>query len=399
MKKLAVFSTLALLLILTVSPIAAQSQSGPTVLESTAEVDFPARLIFMLSASSDVEITDVRLHYRVERTSFVRVTSEALAEFEPASQVRAHYTLDMRYTGGFPPGTGIWYWWTVADAGGKAITTAAVRLQFDDDRYPWRSVSEGLLTLYWYQGDESFARQLMAAAQAALIRLEQDTGALLTEPVALYIYNGYDDLRGAMIFPQEWTGGAAYPDFNAIVLGVSPGNVDWGVLTVAHEMAHLVVHRLTDNPYLGLPVWLDEGLAMYAEGALGGVLVDSLNRAVAADQLFSVRSLASPFSAFGGQASLSYAQSYSLVEFLINRYGQPRMLELLKVFSQGSDYDAALERVYGFDMDGLDERWREYVGERYPSPAARLPAAAAVLAAAYPLPSGASDYPFKAGLN
>jgi hypothetical protein len=399
MKKLAVFSALALLLILAGSPIAAQSQGGPTVLESAAEVDFPARLNFTLLASSDAEITDVRLHYRVERTSFARVTSEALAEFEPASQVRAHYTLDMRYTGGFPPGTGIWYWWTVADAGGKAITTAAVRLQFDDARYPWRSVSEGLLTLYWYQGNESFAWQLMAAAQAALARLEQDTGALLTEPVALYIYNGYDDLRGAMIFPKEWTGGVAYPNFNAIVLGVSPGNVDWGVLTIAHEMAHLVVHRLTDNPYLGLPVWLDEGLAMYAQDTVGVEFIDSLDRAVKEDRLFSVRSLASSFSAFGGQASLSYAQSYSLVEFLINRYGQPRMLELLKVFSQGSDYDAALERVYGFDTDGLDERWREYVRKRYPPPVARLPAAAAVLAAAYPFPSGASEYLLKAGLN
>ena len=387
MKKLAVFSILALLLVLTGSPIAVQSQSGLSVLESTAEVDFPARINFILSASSDAAITDVRLHYRVERTSFAQVTSEALAEFEPASQVRAHYTLDMRYTGGLPPGTGIWYWWTVADASGKTITTAAASLRFDDARYSWRSVSEGLLTLYWYQGEETFARQLMAAAQAALIRLEQDTGALLTEPVALHIYNGYDDLRGAMIFPQEWTGGAAYPDFNVIVLGVSPGNIDWGVRTIAHEMSHLVVHRLTDNPYLGLPVWLDEGLAMYAEGALDEISVGNLNRAVAAGRLFSVRSLASPFSAFGDQASLSYAQSYSLVEFLIDRYGQPRLLELLMVFRQGSDYDAALKRVYGFDMDGLDERWREYINKRYPPTAA-----AAVLAAADALP-------FKAGLN
>jgi hypothetical protein len=41
------------------------------------------------------------------------------------------------------------------------------------------------------------------------------------------------------------------------------------------------------------------------------------------------------------------------------------MLDLLNTFSQGSGYDAALEAVYGFDMDGLDSLWREYVSEQY----------------------------------
>jgi hypothetical protein len=34
------------------------------------------------------------------------------------------------------------------------------------------------------------------------------------------------------------------------------------------------------------------------------------------------------------------------------------MFELLNTFRQGSGYDEALERVYRFDMDGLDTLWR-----------------------------------------
>ena len=37
------------------------------------------------------------------------------------------------------------------------------------------------------------------------------------------------------------------------------------------------------------------------------------------------------------------------------------MLELLNVLGRGSDYDAALKKVYGFDMDELDAMWRAYV--------------------------------------
>ncbi len=37
------------------------------------------------------------------------------------------------------------------------------------------------------------------------------------------------------------------------------------------------------------------------------------------------------------------------------------MLELLNTFRQGSSYDGALDKVYGFDMDVLDTLWRDYV--------------------------------------
>ncbi|RJQ39681.1 MAG: peptidase MA domain-containing protein [Dehalococcoidia bacterium] len=348
-----------------VAPVAAQSQSGPRVLSSGAQADFPTRLNFSLSASGDSQITDVRVRYEVERTGFARVTAEVAVPFTPGTQVDAGYTLDMRFTGGLPPGTAVRYWWLLTDAGGRVTTSEVKRVDWHDARYAWRSLSEGQLTIYWYAGNDAFAREMMAAAQAALPRLGQDTGTLLSSPVSVYLYNGSGDLQGAMVFPSEWTGGAAYPDYGIITLGVSPVMLDWGKRTVAHELAHLVVHQLTDNPYLDIPVWLDEGMAMYAEGPLEGQFTTSFRRAVAADRLFTVRTLSSPFSALTDQAVLAYAQSFSIVDYLIGTYGQSRMLELLGVFRQGSDYDAALLKVYGFDTDGLNRLWRDYVRSQY----------------------------------
>jgi hypothetical protein len=119
---------------------------------------------------------------------------------------------------------------------------------------------------------------------------------------------------------------------------------------------------MTYNPYNGLPTWLDEGLAMYAEGALEASFASSLGRAITTDSLISVRSLASPFSAISGLAIQSYAESFSIVEFLISQYGQDKMLTLLNTFQEGSGWDSALVKVYGFDMDGLEARWRTSIG-------------------------------------
>ncbi len=360
-KKTSLLALFFCLLLILSSPGLVQAQGELAILDSAAEAEFPSRLIFNLSAESDVNITDIRLRYTVDRVSYAQVTSEVYIEFVPTTAVDVSWTLEMVRIGGLPPGASMEYWWVVEDARGDKVETAPSPVQFDDTRYSWHSLTEGKVTIYWYEGEESFAQELMATAQQALTKLAEDTGAELEREAKLYIYANPQDLRGAMIYPQEWTGGAAFTRFGIIAIGIAPNALDWGKRAIAHELAHLVIHQMTLNPYNDLPIWLDEGLAMYAEGALAPEYTASLNRAIAENSLISVRSLSSPFSAYATESLLSYAQSHSLVEFLISSYGQDKMLELLLTFKQGSGYDAALEKVYGFDMDGLDALWQDYV--------------------------------------
>jgi hypothetical protein len=266
----------------------------------------------------------------------------------------------MRKTGGLPPGSTVGYWWTIEDDKGERIETELTKVKVDDARYPWQSLTEGKVTLYWYEGDESFIRALMDAGQQTLVRLEKDTGAALEKPVNIYIYGSSQDLLGAMIFPQEWTGGVTYVRYSTIAIGIPIDSLEWGKRAMAHELTHLVIHQVVFNPYNDLPTWLDEGIAMYAEGELESAFAALLDKAIAEDKLISVRSLSSPFSAYAEESVLAYAQSYSIVKFLVNNYGQSKMLELLSTFRQGSGYDQALLKVYGFDMDGLNSLWRSY---------------------------------------
>ncbi len=364
-KRLALLALVLCLTLVLFSPGPALADSELTVVESRAEADFPLRLIFSLSARSDVDITDVRLCYTIDRTSFAEVVSEAYISFTPSSEVDISWSLEMIKIGGLPTGSSLEYWWKITDASGSTFETAPARVQFDDTRYDWSALIEGELTLYCYQGDEDFVAELMAAAQQALERLAEDTGAELEKPTRLYIYASAADLQGAMIYPQEWTAGVAYTREGIVTIGIAPANLDWGKRAMAHELAHMVIHQITLNPYSSLPCWLDEGLAMYAEGNMEATFFNVLSEAIADNSLISVPSLSSPFSAYSDKAALSYAQSYSLVEYLIISYGQDKMLELLNTFSQGSGYDAALEAVYGFDMATLDSLWREYAAPPY----------------------------------
>ncbi len=351
----------ALLLVLSSSPVAAADDIA--VIATEVAIDFPSQAAFTLEAESSTDIVDVRLCYQVDKMDYAEVVSEGWADFAPATRVDATWVWHMS-NASLPPGAEVTYWWMVEDAEGNSLETSPEVMHFDDDRYDWQSltasVSQGNeLTIFWYEGDNSFAQELMDTCQEGLARLTQDIGACPERPIDVYIYASSADLRGAMVFPQEWTGGVAFTAFGIIAIGIPPTALDWGKRALVHELTHLVVHQATFSPYGQLPVWLDEGLAMYNEGELESFFSSYLQEAIREDELISVRSLCSPFSAETDKAGLSYAQSYSLVEYLLDDYGQDKMLDLLTILKAGSTYDDALTEVYGFDMDGLDARWRQ----------------------------------------
>jgi len=91
-----------------------------------------------------------------------------------------------------------------------------------------------------------------------------------------------------------------------------------------------------------------------------------MNAALDQQTLFSVASLASPFSAFANLSYLSYAQSYHIVKYLIDQYGQDKMLQLLNTFASGATTDDALLAVYGFDTEGLNKDWQTFIVNTVP---------------------------------
>ncbi|HXY74233.1 MAG TPA: peptidase MA family metallohydrolase [Dehalococcoidales bacterium] len=338
--------------------------AGITIKNTSVTPSFPGSIKFDISAQSSTTITDVRLHYSVEASSFIDVTAEGVAQFTPGTSVTTSWTWDMVRSGGLPTGTVVNYWWTVKDASGGSASTTLTQLKFDDTRYSWQEITSGYINLFWYQGNRSFADTLMTTAQNAVVNLETQTGATLQKSVNLYIYGSSSDLQGSMIYPQDWTGGVTFSQFNTIAIGISTSQLDWGKGAIAHELTHLVIHQITDNPYNGIPPWLDEGLAMYNQGPLDTSFSNALNIAISSGALLSLQTLSSPFSAYSQISYLSYAESYSAVDYLIKTYGKDKMFQLLDAYRQGTTNNDALMKVYGFDTQTLTTKWKTSIGAK-----------------------------------
>ncbi len=354
--------TVILLLLLTfLIPSAVSAATDIKLLDSSTEADFPNLLTFNVRAESSSPITRIRLRYQVDKKVYAPTFAEAWPAIQPARNIEANWSWDMR-KGPLPPGARVTYWWVIEDNAGNKLITPKNNITFDDTRYKWQKVSDQNINIYWYQGSRSFADDLLKAAVAAKERLENDTGAILDKSVYIYIYANYSDLQGSIVAPDEWTGGVAYRGFTIISIGISPNNLSWGKKAVAHELGHLLTQQVTVSPYGEVrPLWLDEGLAMHAEGEQSEADKKELLRSIEDGRIATLLSLSSPFPAGPQDAYFAYAQSQSVIEYLINTYGKDKINRLLVLLNEGYGMDDALTSVYGFDLSGLDEAWLKYM--------------------------------------
>jgi hypothetical protein len=338
-------------------------QNAITVQENSAEINFPETITFKLQASSSTKITSIHLEFGTDALSCGENVSRAIPEdYDPDTEIAVEWVWNLRRSGSVPPGTEVWWRWILENEAGEEIETPVQRLIFMDDIFDWRTVVSEHLSLNWYEGSEQFAASLLEAGEDALARLNQMTGVMVEKQVKVYIYASSEDMQEGTLFAPDWSGGMAFPWNSAVIIGVAPSNLAWGMDTMAHELAHVVIGHYTFSCVNSTPIWIDEGLAMVPEGDLELYFQGILQDAVDADTLLSVREVGQIFSADPDLARLSYAESFSLVTYLLETHGDEPILQLLDRFKQGESEDRALDAVYGFDRDGLEMLWRDWLG-------------------------------------
>lgn len=341
---------------------ATSADGGLEVQDNYIESDFPDSVTFYLSVSSPAVIDAIELEYGTTEITCGSSSAKAQPDFEPATQVKMSWTWDFRKSGAPPPGAHLWWRWTIKDEAGNALTAAKQEYFFDDPHFEWQEIRSDELALFSAVSDDAVNQTLWHAANEALELLERDVGARPAGLVKIYNYPTTQDLRNAVVYTRDWTGGMALSTYETVLLGVNQRNLEWGEHTIAHELAHIVIHQLTFNCLGDLPTWLNEGLATYIEGNLSDYLQMQFDQALADDALLSLRSLSSSFPSSSKRADLAYAQSRQVVGYLIETYGSEKMTALLQVYKEGSTYDQALQQVYGLDTQGLDNEWRGSLG-------------------------------------
>ncbi len=352
---------LGLIFVCAFGALVARAQGQVRIVENSHSVRFSEQISFHLVAEHADTIKGVTLYYRWKKEP---VTTRVIPDFSPGRHVEATFAKEIE-RGEIPPGTTFEYYWRLDLADGTRYDTDPVTFVYDDDRFSWQPLSAGMVTILFYgdQRNAALAQELLDRGKSTLDRLQSEVGVTLEAPVRVYVYRNAQDMTAALprhsegFDEQVMTLGIAIGDDTLLLLGDHPEVRQ----ALTHELSHIVLGLATKNPYTPPPRWLDEGLAMYAEGELGRDNARALESAVRRDQLISVRSL-SAYSGDASQVDLYYGEVYSLIDYLVRTYGRDKMGQFIRLFRGGIGQEDALQEVYGLSLDELDARWRESLG-------------------------------------
>lgn len=183
-------------------------------------------------------------------------------------------------------------------------------------------------------------------------------------PVLIYIYRDQDDYikNGGQ---AEWSHGAALVGTKTI--RTFPSDQGFFDSLLPHELGHIVLHEYLGN-YVDIPLWFDEGIAMYQEKAKR-IGANKFVREVLSNGQFITLSQLSDMRLYINSdrktVDLFYAESASIVNFMINELGRNSFYRFCQELKQHTKFLDALSKVYINikDLDDLNKKWVNYLKE------------------------------------
>ena len=180
-----------------------------------------------------------------------------------------------------------------------------------------------------------------------------------------------NDVQFAKIAPgaAHWILGLARPDRNFIAINahrLGYSGTDDIVVTLRHEMSHVVLGEVAARSRHKFPRWFDEGVAQWVSGKLYRERPDELIRAANGGALLPLGALREQFPRFPAKVRLAYLESESVVRFLVGQRGGQVIPDLLQRSAAGASFEDALPAASGFDVLGLEKVWIESLRSRHP---------------------------------
>lgn len=246
----------------------------------------------------------------------------------------------------------------------KLLDTLA---QFDTIRRPryvlrFHSGEAKLLAPY-------FEREVARALDA----YEKKYGFRLPGPVQVEVYNNHADFEVRTLgVPGLGALGVAFGLSVAMDSPSArpPGAFHWAS-TLWHELSHVFVITATRHR---VPRWFTEGLSVHEETAAnpewGDRLTPDIIAAIRKGELLPVEDLDRGFQRprTPGQVTLSYFQAGRICDFIVSRWGWPRILEMIRAFEKPAATGEVIARVLGVPPKEFDAQFLVWLKEQHKTP-------------------------------
>ena len=334
----------------------ARAQAAVTISGVGVNYTFGEQITFSAKIPTQSSIQAAYLLFQVEGDRNTRTIPLTISSTGSAS-----YTYPIQ-NGLLRPFSRIFFWYHLLLTGSATFDSPHYFFQYDDNRYPWQTVEGNGLRLHWYAGDVSFGQAALDAGQVGYQAIQKLITVPAGAPIDIYVYASSTDVQDTLnLGGSAWVAGHANPDLGVVLVSIAPGENQGMEMQrqIPHELAHVLLYRLTGSAYANLPNWLTEGIASQVEGYPNADYTQVLTVSTQNKSLLPIADLCGPFPADASGAILAYAESNSFVGYVDKTYGTADLHALIQAYSNGLSCDQGVLHELGLPLSQLDLRWQQ----------------------------------------
>lgn len=235
------------------------------------------------------------------------------------------------------------------------------------DNAQWKKYNSRYFVIYYKNAPVDFVESVAQTAGELYENIPRNLGFIryqgweYDDRAAVYIYDDQAEYQ-RYAKNMEWSGGLTNVGHKEI--HTFPSAAGFFDSTLPHELAHLIFREYIGNTRV--PVWLDEGVAMYQEKAKRWGANKVVMQALKSGQFIPLSELtANRLRSEKNKEIINifYAEAASIVYYMIVELGESRFENFCRKLSEGVAFEQALDTNYSRfkNIEDLNMRWVDYL--------------------------------------
>lgn len=228
------------------------------------------------------------------------------------------------------------------------------------------TISDKNITIFYEKPATKLAKTVLKASSEALEKTQKKLDLPFNDELTIRICSDAVCFEKYYSNPESAVQGVAFSESNLIAIKAEnimrDSKQDINKL-LEHEICHIVLGQNIAH-YSGekFPRWFNEGISQWYSEGVSELFSDNyqnlMQSAFLTNTTLPFSTIIDYFPTERSQMSLAYAQSVSIVNFIVDKYGEKKLLKLLKNMIDNKNFYVAFNKTYKVDFDKIEVAWK-----------------------------------------
>jgi len=232
----------------------------------------------------------------------------------------------------------------------------------------WKEYKTHHFIIYYKDAPRDFIENIEEFAEKYYTEIAHNLGFTryqnwtFDDRAKIYVYKNQDDyIKSAK--QSSWSHGIA--EIRKKIIRTFPSAHGFFDSTLPHELGHIIFREFVGYSS-DIPLWMDEGIAMFQEKAKRWGAHEEVRKAMEEERFIPLMDLTKmklTRKTKRETIELYYAQAASVVYYMIKELGEYKFVRFCRELKKGTKFERALESVYVriHSIEDLNKLWVRYL--------------------------------------